>query len=71
MKQAVIRETTQNFCDAFITDKDCTGFTAKLVGEGLLPDMVDSDDPRVVDIIKRCQKLTGKPNNPSAEKGKE
>lgn len=47
---------TDDFCGAFKEDKDYTGICARLIAQKILPRGVNGRDPRVKEIIRRCQK---------------
>jgi len=59
--ECVVKNVTNEFCEAFKTAKDCEGFTARFVGLGRLPQGVDFEDPRVQSIILRCQRANQNP----------
>lgn len=55
MKQSIQNLVTDSFCGAFKEDKDYTGFCARLIAQGILPEGVNRKDPAVKEIIRKCQ----------------
>ena len=51
----IVKETTDQFCEAFSEERDFRGEFAAVVACGSLPQGVDPHDPRVVEIRRKCQ----------------
>jgi hypothetical protein len=56
-EEDVVKEVTDDFCGAFTEEEDFRGdsFTNNMIARGLLPDGVDTKDPRVVAIIEKLK----------------
>lgn len=59
MEDTFLNELRTIITDEFVTDfeegQDFSGPIASLVAGGYLPDGVDANDPRVQEIIRKCQ----------------
>ncbi len=56
--EELVRETTDDFCAAFDDPSETyTGAFARTIAAGVLPYLVNSQDPRVVAIVRKCQEV--------------
>ena len=56
--ESIVRETTDAFCRSFCEERNFHGAFASTVGRGALPQGVDPQDPRVLEIKRRCREST-------------
>lgn len=52
---AMIESVTQDFNETFATKADCTGFMARMIVDGELPEGVDPDNEHVKQVIQWCR----------------
>ncbi len=55
----MIASVTQDFNETFATKADCTGFMARMIATGDLPEGVDPDNAHVKQVIQWCKENTG------------
>lgn len=53
--QVMIASVTQDFNETFATKADCTGFMARMIADGELPEGVDPDNEHVKQVIRWCR----------------
>lgn len=51
-----IEEVTNDFCESYQTKDDCLGWSASLIPH-CLPEGVNPEDPRVVQIVEWCKEV--------------
>ena len=55
---AIIESVTQDFNETFATKADCTGFMARMIATGDLPEGVDPDNEHAKQVIQWCKENT-------------
>jgi hypothetical protein len=56
MRDSLMEEVTNEFCDTYKTKADCRGWSCSLI-PSCLPEGVDPTDPRVVQIVEWCKEV--------------
>ena len=57
MENKIISEVTDEFCEAYKSKSDCRGWSSRIIPL-CLPECVDPNDSRVIQIIDWCKEIS-------------